>query len=254
MEYLSNSQINLYSQCSLKYKFQYVDLLPKPFKPSGLAFGSAIHSALSWFHRESMTNGKVPLEKLFKIFDADWFSLRTETEIRYKDGEEEMKLAVLAKEMLRQYFELPPKKAKGTEIPFSVPLIEPGNGKSPAIDIEGVIDLIEADEVITEFKTSAQMMNSKEADQSLQLTIYSYAFEMLYRRPPKSLKVIDFVKSKKPKLIILETKRDSGSYMKLYGIASQVLKGISGKIFFPRTSFWCKDCEYRDHCKAWKGN
>lgn len=140
MTYLSSSQINLYSQCSLKYKFLYVDQVPKPFKPSWLAFGSALHSSLAWFHRESMTDSRVPLEKLYRIFDADWYSQRTETDIRYKNGEEEMKLVVLAKEMLAQYHQLPPKRAKGAEVPFSVPLIEPGNGKSPAIDIEGVID------------------------------------------------------------------------------------------------------------------
>ena len=254
MEYLSSSQISLYSQCSLKYKFQYVDLLPRPFKPSGLAFGSALHSALSWFHRESMTNGRVALGRLYKIFDADWYSQRTETEIRYKNGEEEMKLSVLAREMLALYCQLPPKKARGTDVSFSVPLVEPGDGKSPLIDIEGVIDLIDIDDVITEFKTSAQMMDSKDADESLQLTIYSYAFEKLYRRPPRALKVVDFVKSKKPKLITLETRRDKASYQRLYGIASQVLKGINLKIYFPRTSFWCKDCEYADRCQTWQGD
>ena len=198
MEYLSNSQINLYSQCSLKYKFSYVDLLPKPFKSSGLAFGSVMHSALSWFHRESMTNGGVALEKLFKIFDADWFSQRAETEIRYKDAEEEMRLAVMAKEMLTMYYKLPPKKAKASELSFSIPLTAPGNGQDPLIDIEGVIDLIEADDVITEFKTSAQMMDARDAEESLQLTIYSYAYEKLYQKPPKALKIIDFVKMLQP--------------------------------------------------------
>jgi len=254
MEHLSNSQISLYSQCSLKYKFQYVDLLPRPFKPSGLAFGSALHSALSWLHRESMTNGGVTLGRLYKIFDADWYSQRADAEIRYKNGEDETKLAVMAKEMLAMYCGLPPKKAKGTDVSFSVPLIEPGNGRNPLIDIEGIIDLVEEDDVITEFKTSAQMMDSKDADESLQLTIYSYAFEKLHQRPPKALKLIDFVKSRKPKLITLETRRDAASYQRLYGIAAQVLKGINLKICFPRPSFWCKDCEYAEQCQNWPGN
>jgi len=254
MEYLSSSQISLYSQCSLKYKFQYIDFLPRPFKPSGLAFGSALHSALSWLHRESMTNGGVALEKLYKIFDADWYSQRADAEIRYKNGEDETKLSVLAKEMLALYLGLPPKKAKGTDVSFSVPLIDPGNGKHPLIDIEGIIDLVEEGDVITEFKTSAQMMDSKDADESLQLTIYSYAFEKLYQRPPRALKVIDFVKSRKPKLITLETRRDAASYQRLYGIAAQVLKGINQKVYFPRASFWCKDCEYAGQCQTWRGN
>lgn len=253
MEYLSSSQINLYLQCGLKYKFQYVDLLPKPFKPAGLAFGSVFHSALSWYHREAMTEDHVPLEKLFKIFEADWYSQRIENEIRFKNGEDEMKLTVLAKEMLTLYYNLPPKKAKGSEVPFSVPLVRPGNGKVPLIDLEGVIDLIETDDAIIEFKTSAQMMESKDADESLQLTIYSYAYESLYQRVPKTLKLIDFVKSKKPKLLTFETKRDKASYERLYSIAEQVLKGINLKIFFPRPGFWCKDCEYAAPCQVWQG-
>jgi hypothetical protein len=88
----------------------------------------------------------------------------------------------------------------------------------------------------------------------LQLTIYSHTYEKLCRKPPKTLKVIDFVKSKKPKLNIYETKRDATSYQRLYGVASQVLRGINLKIFFPRTGFWCKDCEYTDHCQTWPGN
>lgn len=253
MAYLSSSQITLYMQCSLKYKFQYIDLLPKPFKSSGLAFGSALHSALSWFHRESMNNGGVSLEKLYKIFDADWYSQRTETEIRYKENEEEEKLIVLAKEMLALYYKLPPQKAKGTDVFFSVPLDEPENGRS-LIDLEGFIDLIEEGEAITEFKTSAQMLDSREVDQSLQLTIYSYAYEKLYQKPPRMLKLVDFVKSKKPKLIVFETKRDNNSYMRLFGVALQVINGINQKVFFPRTGFWCKDCEYAEECQAWKGN
>ena len=62
-----------------------------------------------------------------------------------------------------------------------------------------------------------------------------------------ALKVIDFVKSKKPKLITLETRRNAASYQRLYAIASQVLKGITLKIFFPRTGFWCGDCEYGEN-------
>lgn len=98
------------------------------------------------------------------------------------------------------------------------------------------------------------MMDSKEADQSLQLTIYSYAYEKLYQKPPKALKVIDFVKTKKPKLIVLETRRDSASYQRLYGVAAQILKGINLKIHFPRIGFWCKDCEYGEYCKEWRGS
>ena len=54
MDHLSCSQMNLYLQCPPKYKFLYIDGLPKPFKPSGLAFGGSIHAALAWLHKQRM--------------------------------------------------------------------------------------------------------------------------------------------------------------------------------------------------------
>jgi len=254
MTHLSNSQINLYTQCSLKYKFQYVDGFPKPFKPSGLAFGSAVHSTLSWLNKERMNGNSITLERLYRIFDADWYSLKADSEIRYKDGEEEMKLTVLAKELLGLHFEEPYKAVKGTEIPFVVPIVNSQTGQRLPIDLEGIIDLIEEDDTITEFKTSAQMMDPKEVESHIQLTIYSYAFEMLAHKPPKLLRIIDFVKTKKPKMIVLRTKRSKVDYEKFFFLASQVFRGVRSQVFFPRSGFWCKDCEYGDQCRDWKGN
>jgi putative RecB family exonuclease len=154
-----------------------------------------------------MMNGNgVTIDRLHKIFDADWYSLKTE------------------------------------------------NGQSAAIELEGVIDLIEEDDTITEFKTSVQTMDSQELENHLQLTIYSYAFERISHKPPKSLKIVNFVKSKKPKMIPMETKRGKDNYQRLYFLAGQIHKGIQQHIFFPRNGFLCKDCEYGENCKTWKGN
>ena len=254
IDHLSSSQINLYSQCSLKYKFQYIDKIPRPFKPSGLALGSAIHSALAWLNRERMNGNRVTLKRFYKIFDSDWYSQKVDTEIRYKDGEEEMKLVVLAKEMLGLYFPKPYREIKGAEVPFVVPLINPGNGQRLGVDPEGFIDLIEEDDTIVEFRTSAQTVNRRELNSNLQLTIYSYAYEMLTQKQPRLIKIINFVKTRKPKIIVSETKRTHEDYQKLFGLASQVLSGIRLRVFFPRTGFWCKDCEYSDLCQEWKGN
>jgi putative RecB family exonuclease len=117
-----------------------------------------------------------------------------------------------------------------------------------------VIELIEEDDTITELKTSAQTMDAQEVENHLQLTIYSYAYERISHKQPKSLKIIDFVKSKKPKLITMETTRDKADYQRLYFLAGQILKGIQQSVFFPRPSFMCKDCEYAKQCQEWKGN
>jgi len=128
MDHLSSSQMNLYFQCSLKYKFQYIDGLPKPFKASGLVFGGAIHTAISWFHKKQLAGRNVPLEKLYAIFSADWYGQKVESDIRYREGETETSQILLGKEILGLYYHQPRKQVKGTEIPFTVPLVSPGNG------------------------------------------------------------------------------------------------------------------------------
>lgn len=252
IEHLSSSQMNLYLQCSLKYKFRYIDKIPVPFKPSGLAFGSAIHSTLSWFHKERKKGNEVTLEDFLRLFDTDWYSQRADAKIRYKSGEDDAKLAFIAKEILALYFHQEHNGVADSEIPFVVPLVNPSNGYRLGLNLEGFIDLIEKDDTIVEFKTSAQTMKQKDIDESLQITAYCYAYEIFCRKPPKLIKVVDFVKTKKPKMITLKTTRNKTHYQRFFSITSQVLKGIQSQIFFPRSSFWCNDCEYKKNCNTWK--
>ena len=69
----------------------------------------------------------------------------------------------------------------------------------------------------------------------------------------ESTKLIDFVKTKRPRVITLETDAKKMDYQRFFYIASQILNGIRRHIFFPRKSFMCKDCEFKEPCRAWKG-
>jgi len=166
MDHLSCSQMNLYLQCSLKYKFQYIDKFPKPFKPSGLTFGGSIHAALAWLHKQRMNEKDVSVDKLYRIFDADWYAQTLDTNIRYKNGETDTRLAIMAKEMLSLYFVRPHRKPAGAEVPFTVPLVNTDTGEKLDVNLEGYIDLIE-EGAVTEFKTSSQTMNQSSLDNHL---------------------------------------------------------------------------------------
>ena len=71
-ESLSPSQINLYLTCSLKYRFQYIDRLPKLTHSANLVFGGAIHAALEWLHKERKKGKPPPLDEILRVFEADW--------------------------------------------------------------------------------------------------------------------------------------------------------------------------------------
>jgi len=97
-------------------------------------------------------------------------------------------------------------------------------------------------------------MKQTDIDANLQISAYCYADERLTRKMPKMIKIVDFVKTKKPKMIELETKRTKQDYSRFYSIASKVLQGIKSQNFYPRTSFWCYDCEYAEECRKWGVN
>ena len=73
-EAISVSQIMLYLSCSLKYRFQYIDRLPRLSKPSPLAFGSSVHAALEWLHKERKAGRQPTLDQLLRVFEADWYA------------------------------------------------------------------------------------------------------------------------------------------------------------------------------------
>ena len=252
LDHLSSSQLRLYLQCPQKYQFQYIDLIPRTFRPSALAFGSAIHSALSWFHKAELTGTKVSPEQLAKIFETDWYSQKADEDIRYKDGDDDMKFIVMGREMLSLYVRQPQRlQVKGSEIPFVIPLVSPIDGRELGVNLEGYFDIIERDDTIVEFKTSAQVMTSFDIESMLQLTAYGYAFKRLYGRHPKGFKVINFIKNKKPRIEMTETRRNDEDYLVFFHLVEQILKAITGGIFYPRAGFWCKECEYAHLCPLW---
>jgi CRISPR/Cas system-associated exonuclease Cas4 (RecB family) len=258
IDHLSASQMNLYLQCGLKYRFQYVDQIPRPFKSSGLALGSAVHSALAWFHRQVMRGREVALDKLYRTFEADWFSLKVDSEIRYREREEEMRVVVTGKEILalyyHWYFRYPDRSPKGVEVPFAIPLTHPSNGETLEVPLEGIIDLVENDGTIVEFKTSSRALDARFLEDNLQLSAYSYAHQRLFGKKTETIKLVDFVKLRTPKIEVFEVRKTKDDHERLFFTAREILKGIRSGVFVPCPSFFCKDCEYATQCREWKGN
>ncbi len=254
IEHLSKSQISLYMDCSLKYKFQYIDNLPKPFKPAGLAFGTSIHSALEWLHKEMLKGRSVSLENVSKILEADWYGQKADAEIEFKNGESWEMLLLKGKEILNLYLSEPVKKIVAAEYPFEVPVVHPETGEKLDVPIQGIMDVIEEGDSIGEFKTAAKTMDQQTLLNNLQLTVYAYAYQRMFKKEAKRLKVINFIKNKNPKMEVLETNRGQKDFTRLFYLAREVLTGIRSNIFFPRFSFYCADCEYANYCRDWQGN
>lgn len=254
-EALSVSQMNLYLTCSLKYRFEYVDRLPKLYRAAGMALGKAMHAALEWLHKERKAGRNPPLAGLLKLFEADWNAQSTGLEIRLDGDNPAEKLLLKAKELLSQYYHLPQKPVKEAELYFQVPLVNPETGEVLGVPLRGIIDLVEGEDELVEFKSPQKAPPLENLPDHLQLTAYSYAYEMLFGHPPKELRLVNLVRTKNPKIDTQLTWRDQADYERLFNLGKEVLKGIRAGVFIPNRGCWlCKDCEYDQDCREWAGN
>jgi putative RecB family exonuclease len=250
---LSPSQLTLYLTCSLKYRFEYIDRLPKTFRSSAMALGTAIHAALQWLHRHRKDGRNPPLDEVLRVFDGDWYAQTTATEIRAEEDPEALRLK--AKELLSAYYALPQRSITGAEIPFQVPLVNPRTGELLEVPLRGRIDLIEGEGEIVDFKTPKATPPLEAIPDNLQLTAYAYAYKILFGREPKELRLVHLVKTKRPKIEEQKTWREAADYERLFNISREVLRAVEAGIFIPNRGCWlCHDCEFVPECREWVGN
>jgi len=248
MDYISISRIKTYLNCPRKYKLRYIDRLPKPFKPVGLALGSAIHTAAEWFNRKLCDGEKPDFHELLKIFRTDWFNLTLDN-IKLDNKESKDDILAKGEKLLNLFYERQMRdvKIEEVEVPFQVALIDRDAGEILPVPLRGIFDWIESDDTLVEMKTSGRIFDTDSSDNRLQLTAYDYAYRELFNRRPK-IKILNLIKTKEPKLVEKEIILDEQDTRNLIGTAKLFLAGVQNKLFYPNKSFMCKNCEYAHIC------
>jgi putative RecB family exonuclease len=251
IDHLSASQLQCYIDCSLKYKFNYIDKLPKPFRPSGLVLGSAIHAAIEWLHNQWSAHKEVSLEKVWDIFEADWYAQSLEP-ILFKDGEIADDVLNTGRNLLSIYFSQAPQNSViHTEFSFKLPIVNLKTDETLKVPLVGFIDKIEEGDVVVDLKTWSRMISQDDLDGNLQLSAYAYAYWVMHRKNPL-LRLDVLLKTKTPRFEQIETVRDEASHVAFFNLCKEVLNGIKKEVFFPNPSWKCRDCEYRDICWFWE--
>jgi len=252
MRTLSSSQVTAYLGCPLKYRFRYVDRIPAPWRPAALAFGSSIHAAVEWFHRERLGGRTPPVEKVIAIFNADWYAQNVEPLV-FSDRESKDLLTTRGRDMLAVYVaETDGRMPVLIEEAFEVDIADPTNGELLDVRLRGFMDLVEAGEIVTDLKTAARGFSAGDVARHLQLSIYALVYLLLHDRLPK-LRLDVLLKTREPRLDRHETTRTLEDLAWTARLIRQVGSAIESGHFFPNPSWRCGDCEYFAHCQAWRG-
>ena len=252
MEPLSISQVQTYLGCPLKYRFQYIDKIAKPWRASALAFGSSVHAAVEWFHKERLA-GRIPeLTQVVSVFDADWFAQNLEPLV-FADKDSNESLGEKGRHMLALYVEqAAAAKPQAVEEWFEVDLTDPETGEILDFKFRGVIDLVEEGGTLVELKTAARALEQGGLERHLQLSSYALVFLLLHGSIPK-LRLDMLLKTKQPRLERHETSRTVEDLSWTARLIERTGQAIAAGHFFPNPSWRCSECEYFAHCQSWRG-
>lgn len=252
MDHLSASQVQSYLGCALKYKFQYVDKIPRPWRAAALAFGTSIHAAIEWFQRERMAGLEPKVAKAIAIFDADWFAQNMEPLV-FSDKENALSLSEKAHGMLPAYLEtLGPAAPVAIEEPFEVDLYDPETGDDLSVRLKGYVDLVEEGSTLVDVKTASRALEHGGLERHLQLSTYALVFLLLHGSIPK-LRLDVIMKTKIPRVDRLETQRSLPDLAWTSRLIARTARAIEQGHFFPNPSWRCGECEFFASCQAWRG-
>lgn len=259
--HLSYSQITLYMNCPLRYRFQYVDQLPADFTAAALPFGGAFHETLAHFYRGIKNlNHRYSVDDLIDVFRTDWI-LRNESDdtIRFDKGDTKESLLEKGITMIKAFHaNVNPGEVIAVESEFCLRRADNNGSKALPIPIVGAIDLVERNPegyiVAVDHKTAARKYADNKVEDDLQLTIYTCALarSKLVQGDTEYYARFDVVtKTKNPEFVSYYTSRNDNDHRRLMKLIREVLIGMESGVFYPISSWMCTNCPYQSHCNNW---
>lgn len=242
--HLSYSQIRTYLICPKKYEFGYISGIRVP-QSDKLLLGVVFHAALEWYFRSKLAHRDPSVNELEEWFNGEFDRVSREQDVRWDVPRGRVRDRGIA---FTRYFH--------SELAheFSPLLVEqeleapiPGH----ELPLRGVLDLVEEDLRITDFKTATTRWSKSRVRHSrLQMVIYKYLFEHSYGDANSNLRfcVIYSRKGDGVRSQLLEVPAGPDDREHLFGVIEHVGSGISAGRFPRNEGFRCAFCEYRDHC------
>ena len=238
VSYLSFSQIETFKMCPLHYKLHYIMNFPSA-PTAAQSFGTSFHATLKDLYTDQ--NEIMSASHRTQVLQQNWIKEG------YLSKKHEQEMFHRAEGFLDTYVEklyIPHAITLGVETPFAI--------KIDDLKVGGVIDRIQKTNSgieIIDYKTGANAMTQKEADQSLQLSIYALAATEIYEKPfgvsPDS---VDLTLVYFDPLRVIKTRRTP---QQLVDARKEILDWrhqIEESDFSCSNNFFCNECEFAQYC------
>jgi putative RecB family exonuclease len=257
--HISFSQLNMFLNCPLKYKFKYVEGQKPDTIGSGLIFGKAIHESAAVYYRSIMDGDIAPESVADQVFEEAIQKSLDESPVTFKKGEDQASILTKGKELISLLYKRErTNKVLLVEHPVATMLTDDITGEvSDNMALFGILDLVEEDDegnrIIVDLKTSATRYDDFKVQSDQQMTFYAeLAVANGLMDDSNGLFRFDvLLKQKTPSLESYYTVRSADDRRRLKRTLTNVLHAIEVGCFYPNPNWMCQDCGFKAQCKDW---
>ena len=248
---VSATRLNTWLGCRLKYYFKYVLKLKTP-KTAALYVGSTVHTVLKQWNRARWRRETLTGRQLQRAYLTAWKSEQLVEKVQWQlDEEPDEKKQGWA--LLRTYFSQSPiplaERPEGVEVMAEADLSAHGLPK-----IMGILDLVRAKGIITDYKTMGRTPKDERAIHAneVQLSIYSLLYRHSTGKQEGGRELHQLVKLKVPKLIVTKQGPMTGQEeTRLFKQLESFVSGVERADFVPSPGMQCVMCSYFNQCRKW---
>lgn len=252
--HFSASQLDLAARCGVAFDFKYNQRLPTRNTLGQFRGKSVHHVAETNFRQKIETHKDLPLDDLKDLAAAKFDDLTNagdydlDRDERRKGTVRVLNEAKDAAVNLAGVFgrKIAPKYQPAmVEQPVTISL--PGTH-----DLVGIIDLIDEENWVTDFKTTARKLTPADADHSIQLTVYAAGFYVLTGEPPAGVRLHAMTTWARPTVTRLDSSRSDEDFLVLANRVNALHTVIATSAYMPAPvgAWWCskKYCPYWSQC------
>lgn len=255
-DHFSYSQISCYTQCSLKYRFAYIENLEPEFTSSALVFGQSIHSGIQAYLQSVLEGDPLRIDQMEDVYRSGWTGFGGPP-VRYSNRETENSLQNKAKELFSLFVEHydPASEIVAVEEAFTIDLNDMVGQCccGPLPPFVGYIDAVigkNGSTSLIDYKTSSRKPNGDV--NAMQLIAYSLAASVLGYDPSElDYRYEYLVKTAKPEFVPYPIKIRDHDRQRFLKTMARIWKAIRSSIFYPNPSYLCSSCGYQIWCKEW---
>ncbi len=243
-EYISFSQIRTYTNCPRQYFFSYIENIRTAINDK-VFLGVVFHDAAD-YHLKKKIDGATPgKEETSEYFTGTFNKMAENTEVIWGDSKEKAFKRGLA---FIKYFVVeiaPGIKPMMTEKEIECKL------PNSEVKLKGIIDLVEEDFSLTDFKTTTAKWSKDRLNKSLlQMYIYKFLFEESIGGFIKELKFKIVYSKNATGIKHQEHSIPAGNadLKKMFEIINFAIDNIEKGYFYKNEGYICNFCDYKAIC------